>query len=122
MRFCSATSGARPARKPTWIAPCLTWDRTRHQISRQCWGEQEVPELPAELLAVRRRMAGQYLRGTGLELGALHSPLEVTGVNVRYVDRMAVADLRRHYPELAGFALTPVDIIDDGEKLSTIPG
>lgn len=80
-----------------------------------------MSELPAEMRVVRRRIAGQYLRGTGLELGALHSPLEVSGGGVRYVDRMPVADLRRHYPELAGFALTPVDIIDDGERLSTIP-
>jgi hypothetical protein len=51
-----------------------------------------VSELPAELRRIRRRIAGQYLRGTGLEVGALHSPLELSGVNIRYVDRMPVAD------------------------------
>ena len=29
-------------------------------------------------------------------------------------------DLRREYPELAGWNLTPVDVIDDGERLGTI--
>lgn len=39
---------------------------------------------------------------------------------VRYVDRMDVDSLRRHYPELAELPLVPVDIIDDGERLETI--
>jgi hypothetical protein len=43
------------------------------------------------------------------------------GVSVRYVDRMEVPDLRAHYPELEAFPLAPVDIIDDGEVLGTVP-
>jgi Methyltransferase domain len=34
---------------------------------------------------------------------------------------MSVEQLRDEYPELAGQELTPVDIVDDGEKLTTIP-
>jgi predicted SAM-dependent methyltransferase len=40
-------------------------------------------------------------------------------VSVRYVDRMDVADLRSHYPELQAAQLVAVDIIDNGEKLTS---
>jgi len=42
------------------------------------------------------------------------------GVSVRYVDRMTLPELRAHYPELDGQDLAPVDVVDDGELLSTI--
>lgn len=62
-----------------------------------------------------------YLRGKGIEIGALHNPLRVEeGVEVKYVDRLDVASLRRHYPELEKANLVPVDVIDDGEALSSI--
>ncbi len=63
----------------------------------------------------------KYLHGSGIEIGALHNPLQLPpSVNVKYVDRMSVADLRTHYPELANEKLVNIDIIDDGEKLKTI--
>lgn len=69
----------------------------------------------------RKDIATTYLSGSGIEIGALHNPLAVpAGVKVRYLDRMSVEDLRRHYPELEFEPLTPVDIIDDGERLSTL--
>jgi SAM-dependent methyltransferase len=34
---------------------------------------------------------------------------------------MTEAELRREYPELANEALVPVDVVDDGERLLTIP-
>jgi len=69
----------------------------------------------------RYGLASRYLHGDGLEIGALHMPLRVPRrAAVRYVDRMAVGDLREHYPELAALPLVDVDIIDDGETLSTI--
>jgi len=71
--------------------------------------------------AVRQQVAHRYLAGDGLEVGALHQPLEVPpGARVRYVDRMTVEQLREHYPELSGHALTRVDIVDDGETLSSV--
>ena len=39
---------------------------------------------------------------------------------ISYVDRMPVDELRKHYPELAGYDLINVDIIDDGENLLLI--
>jgi SAM-dependent methyltransferase len=40
-------------------------------------------------------------------------------VTVRYVDRMDVAALESHYPELSGQNLVEVDVIDDGERLDS---
>jgi len=68
----------------------------------------------------RRRLANRYLRGVGLEIGALHRPLRVpAGATVRYVDRLDQPALRAEYPELAGRELVRVDVIDDGEKLES---
>jgi SAM-dependent methyltransferase len=76
----------------------------------------------ARAQARRRRLASRHLRGTGLEIGALHRPLRVPSeATVRYVDRMDVAGLRSHYPELADEELVAVDIIDDGERLGSQP-
>lgn len=69
----------------------------------------------------REMIADLYLKGDGIEVGALHTPLRVSKeARVRYVDRMPVADLRKQYPELRSRELVPVDILDDGEKLQTI--
>lgn len=71
--------------------------------------------------SIRRKiLADAFLVGEGIEIGALHHPLRVRrSVQVHYVDRKTVAELRREYPELAKENLVPVDIIDDGEKLAT---
>jgi SAM-dependent methyltransferase len=73
-------------------------------------------------VAVRRRLAAQYLHGSGIEIGALQMPLRLpAGASVRYVDRFDIAQLRAHYPELDDFELVAPDIIDDGEVLATVP-
>jgi predicted SAM-dependent methyltransferase len=72
--------------------------------------------------ARRRRLAERYIAGDGIEIGALHRPLHSPpGAHVRYVDRYDEARLRHHYPELADVQLMPVDVVDDGERLSTLP-
>lgn len=66
----------------------------------------------------RRRLAG-WLSGQGIEIGALHQPLEVPpNVRVRYVDHLPVDKLREHYPELGEVDLVPVDVIGTAEDLS----
>ncbi|GAB4318727.1 MAG: methyltransferase domain-containing protein [Candidatus Sumerlaeia bacterium] len=71
--------------------------------------------------AVRERIAAEYLRGSGLEIGALHSPMHVpTDVRVVYVDRLSVEELRRHYPELADRPIVAPDIIADGQTLAPV--
>jgi SAM-dependent methyltransferase len=69
----------------------------------------------------RRRLAQRYIAGDGIEIGALHRPLHAPrGARVRYVDRYDERGLRAHYPELAALSLVPVDVIDDGETLSSV--
>jgi len=68
----------------------------------------------------REDLASVYLRGSGIEIGALSNPLKVpSSVKVRYLDRMSVSDLEKQYPEVKSYPLR-VDIIDDGETLGTI--
>ncbi|MDQ6847692.1 MAG: class I SAM-dependent methyltransferase [Candidatus Dormibacteraeota bacterium] len=70
--------------------------------------------------AKRSHLAG-WLTGKGIELGALHQPLPVPpGVEVEYVDRLSVADLRRQYPELEALDLVPVMHIGSAENLAGI--
>lgn len=72
----------------------------------------------------RIEVARECLHGIGIEIGALHSPLPVRGLgsiqSLKYVDRMDKESLRKYYPELKNYDLVMVDIIDDGEKLTTI--
>ena len=69
----------------------------------------------------RREIAKRYLRGDGIEIGALHNPLEIPkSARVRYVDHLAVDELRTQYPELANEPLVSVDVVDDGERLGKI--
>lgn len=61
----------------------------------------------------------RWLSGEGIEIGALHQPLQVPpGVRVTYVDHLPVDKLREHYPELRDFDLVPVDVIGTAEDLS----
>jgi predicted SAM-dependent methyltransferase len=69
-----------------------------------------------------RNTLRHYIEGDGIEVGALHSPLDLSGLavsRIRYVDRMTRSDLERAYPELKGLPLTEVDVVDDGEQLNT---
>lgn len=76
---------------------------------------------PDSFLQTRKRVARKYLRGDGIEVGALHNPLPTPqSARVRFVDRMSVADLRRQYPNLESLPLVPVDIVSDGETLSSV--
>ncbi|MCP5553617.1 MAG: methyltransferase domain-containing protein [Akkermansiaceae bacterium] len=75
-----------------------------------------------DFLGKRKVLAGTYLTGTGLEIGALHNPLPVPDhVTVRYADRFDTATARASYPELAAFDLVEVDFVCDGETLDTVP-
>jgi GT2 family glycosyltransferase len=69
----------------------------------------------------RDELADVFLAGEGIEIGPLHSPLRLPpAASVRYVDRMPVTLLRRHYPELDELPLVEIDVGDDGERLETI--
>ena len=76
----------------------------------------------AGVARTRRRIAERYLSGAGVEIGALHEPLPpLAGVTIRYVDRLDLDGLRAHYPELADRPLVAPDIVDDGERLTSLP-
>jgi len=76
---------------------------------------------PDSLHRNRESIAATFLRGDGIEIGALHQPLRVPkAARVKYVDRMTASDLRRQYPELAASPLVHIDIIDDGERLASV--
>lgn len=67
---------------------------------------------------MKRARLAQWLTGSGIEIGALHHPLEVpSGAQVTYVDHLPVDGLREHYPELADLPLTPVTVICGADDL-----
>jgi SAM-dependent methyltransferase len=75
---------------------------------------------PAEdALSGRKRLARQYLRGRGVEFGALHAALDVPlQVEVRYADLQPVEELQRSFPHLTNIR-TP-DLITDLESMHGI--
>lgn len=87
------------------------------------WEKQLITEDKLDIcLEFRKYFANHCLEGNGIEIGALHNPLPVPDTaKVKYVDRMTTADLKWQYPELASENLVEVDIIDNGEFLTTIP-
>jgi SAM-dependent methyltransferase len=70
----------------------------------------------------RKYLSLRHLRGDGLEIGAMHCPLDLyCGAKAKYVDCFDVAEARKHYPELADFELVTPDYIENGEILPSIP-
>jgi len=81
-----------------------------------------LDNISPRLFWARRYLSLRYVRGNGLEIGALHQPLSLyMGAKARYLDRQDTAELRRHYPELGRFPLIEPDIIGNGETLEAIP-
>jgi predicted SAM-dependent methyltransferase len=70
-----------------------------------------------------RNVLRYYIAGSGIEIGALHMPLDISGLpvtSIKYVDRLTVAELKKQYPELGDVKLVQVDIVDNGEILEKI--
>lgn len=66
-----------------------------------------------------KKYAACCIQGSGIEIGALHNPMPLNSdVIVKYVDRLPKETLMKHYPEVIT-PLVDIDIIDDGEKLTT---
>ena len=69
----------------------------------------------------RATVVERHVKGRGIEIGALQDPQPVSrGVEVRFVDIAPTEELRRLYPAKQGRDLVQVDIVDDGERLSTV--
>lgn len=95
----------------------ITFNRIYRRVRRMVTG----PDPRDAGVAMRKALSFAFVRGAGIEIGALHSPLPVAdGVRVRYVDRMGVEGLRKEYPDLGVLNFAHVDVVDDGEKLHTI--
>jgi SAM-dependent methyltransferase len=74
---------------------------------------------------LRDHLAGEFIRGSGIEIGAMQNPLFVIpGVQVTYIDRYYVAELRHQVRDISLLRdkpMVPVDIIDDGTTLASVP-
>lgn len=66
----------------------------------------------------RRRIGVRYLRGAGVEIGALSQPLIISpDIRVRYVDRMSRAEASVEFPFLSPVHLVDPSYIGDGFTL-----
>src|SRR5688500_16428418 len=75
-----------------------------------------------ELYCNRHMIAQFYLSGHGIEIGALHKPLQVpfNRCHVQYVDYKNYDENRARYPELANETIVQTDIIDNGFVLEAV--
>lgn len=77
---------------------------------------------PSDWQSLRDDLAQRYLRGDGIEIGALNIPQRVPpDVRVRYVDHASGEELRQIYAyELSqhNWPLVEPDVVDDGERLT----
>jgi SAM-dependent methyltransferase len=99
--------------------------RISRQRLRSLWdGGQRSDELSRwRVIATKVRWfaAYRYIRGSGIEIGGLHHPLQTYHrARVQYVDRLSTAELRLAYPELADQKLVEVNHVEDSETLASI--
>ncbi|HTE27556.1 hypothetical protein [Flavitalea sp.] len=75
-----------------------------------------------EQVCNREAIAKKYIRGEGIEIGALHKPLAIDTrmAKVRYLDYKTMEENRKRYPELAKEDIVETAIIDDGFILSSL--
>ncbi len=110
-----------PTRRHAWLA--RLGSALRRLAPDRLLPEPGPPEpaVPASVMRERARVSRRFLRGDGVEIGALHSPTPVArGVHVRYVDRLSRAEQRAALGELREYPFVEVDLIDDGETLDSI--
>jgi predicted SAM-dependent methyltransferase len=70
---------------------------------------------------LRKDLSCTFLRGCGIEIGALNKPLPVSPTaTVCYIDRMMSAALFEQYPEIDETTVVTPDILDDGETLGSL--
>ena len=84
-----------------------------------------MPDISGNMQEYRNLLSKRYIRGEGIEIGALDSPTAVLSdlAVVRYVDYFSYDELKQQYPELDFSKVVTPDIVGDGEKLDHIqPG
>lgn len=89
------------------------------QLLDRLWSRPPSPPPSDAGLKPYRLRLQKYLEGSGIEIGALHNrmPVDRQRATVRYVDRLSLADQRRHYPELAAFEMLEPDIVAEADRL-----
>ena len=87
------------------------------RLSRRLKGQTS-----ADGINQREPLARRYLRGRGVEIGALHKPLPVDPqtTTMQYVDYKTLEENRARYPELKDETIVNTDIVDDGFILAKI--
>jgi SAM-dependent methyltransferase len=72
-------------------------------------------------LGLREDLSLKYLKGEGIEIGALAWPLQVNDLaRVKYVDRLTREQLLKQYPDLPPARIVEPDIICDGATLDAM--
>jgi SAM-dependent methyltransferase len=70
----------------------------------------------------RMGISANFIKGEGIEIGALNIPLYITAdARVKYVDRITAEEHTSIFKDMKLENIVPVDIIDDGDTLSKIP-
>lgn len=80
-------------------------------------GGQQLAEMPPITSTEfdERRLATRFLRGSGIEIGALQRPIELNPAycSVTYLDHFSASQLRERFPELGDEEITSPDVICD---------
>lgn len=70
---------------------------------------------------VRTQLSKKYIKGQGLEIGALHQPLVNPNLaTIAYVDNRDYADLCNTYPEIDAKLIIPPSIVCSGDRLEAV--
>lgn len=71
----------------------------------------------------REALAARYLRGSGIEIGAMHNPLRVPrGVSVQYVDYLSREENVERFTEIRDLHLVTPNVVEDGFTLPSFGG
>lgn len=81
--------------------------------------QHQADQVLLDLTVTRHGLARRYIRGSGIEFGALHFPLSIPpGVTVKYADLNPAAELRVSNPDVAD--IKAPDIITDFESMTGV--
>lgn len=73
-------------------------------------------------MSTREDLSRRYLRGSGLEIGAMHFPLPVgPDVSVRYVDVNSREENIARHPEIDASKVVETHFVEDGFELASFP-
>ncbi|MBK8944989.1 MAG: methyltransferase domain-containing protein [Ignavibacteriae bacterium] len=83
---------------------------------------REVKRSQHAIQDMRIVLSEKYLNGRGIEIGAFHAPVPLKeGCSADYVDKVDIDTLKRWMPETKEQYCIYPTVIEDGEKLSSLP-